>query len=230
MDDSTFLNEYGPYMQWAATFFSILYVILAARESIWCWPIGILGTLLFFIVVVNVGLFSDGLLQVFYIVMSIYGWVSWARKPGVTLARQVQSSVQARAPQDDLLDTDIKTEPTGLQISYLSVGNHFNAILAGVFFTIILGFFWRFFGAALPFIDAFTTAFSIIATIMVTRKIIDNWIYWIVIDLISVGVYWYRGLPVFALLFVVYTIIAVYGWYSWRGRMIAISGDATRTS
>ena len=82
--------------------------------------------------------------------------------------------------------------------------------------TILLGLFWRFFGAAMPFIDASTTAFSILATFMVAEKILSNWIYWIIIDTISIMVYWMRDIPLIALLFAIYVILATFGYLSWK--------------
>ena len=69
-------------IEWLATIFSIIYVILAARESIWCWPFGLIGVTLSFLVYIDpdVCLYSDATLQVYYIVMSVYGWIAWRKK------------------------------------------------------------------------------------------------------------------------------------------------------
>jgi nicotinamide mononucleotide transporter len=93
-------------------------------------------------------------------------------------------------------------------------------ILLGGLFTFLMGNFWMQFGAALPFTDAFTTVFSIIATILVARKNLENWLYWIVIDIVATGVYINREMYPTALLFFLYTLIAVFGWINWKNMIV----------
>ncbi len=176
------------WVQWLAVLFNILYVIYAARQNIWCWPFGLIGVSLLLSIYINVQLYSDALLQIFYMGMSIYGWISWRHSQDAT-----SPSIHQVAPLRHLL--------------FLAIGS------AGA---IILGFFWQKFGAALPFIDAFTTSFSIIATFLVARKVLENWIYWIVIDLVCVYVYWLREIYLVSMLFLLYTVLAIFGWISWR--------------
>ncbi len=173
--------------QWLAVLFNVLYVIFAARENIWCWFFGMIGVSLLFVIYLDVRLYSDALLQVFYFIMSVYGWYSWKHQSNTSSA-----------------------------IHRISIKSHFNYLLLGTSAAILMGFFWKYFGAALPFIDAFTTSFSIIATFLVARKVLENWIYWMVIDAICVCVYWSRDIPLIALLFILYTVLAIYGWFIWR--------------
>ncbi|MDH3243362.1 MAG: nicotinamide riboside transporter PnuC [Saprospiraceae bacterium] len=170
-----------------ALLFNILYVIFATREQIICWVFGLIGVSLLLAIYVEARLYSDATLQVFYIVMSIYGWASWSKR---------------------------RKQPT-LSISILPIRRHAWLLVLGVIMTVLLGKFWTLFDAALPFADAFTSSFSIIATFMVARKILENWIYWIVIDTVCVVIYVERELWVIALLFVIYTIIAIFGWKVW---------------
>ena len=176
--------------QWLAVLFNVLYVILAARENILCWVFGLIGVSLLLFIYLDVKLYSDALLQVFYFAMSIYGWYNWKRQ----------------------------TNNSSLSIQKLPIQDHVGYLLIGTLAAVLLGFFWKYFGAALPFIDAFTTSFSVIATFLVARKILENWIYWIVIDSVCVYVYWMRDIPLIAWLFLFYTILAVYGWSAWRRR------------
>ena len=174
-----------------AVIFSIIYVILAARQNILCWLFGIIGVVLSFVVYVDVKLYSDATLQVFYLIMSIYGWWAWSAK----------------------------REAEELSISVWPIQNHLLAVSGGILLALGLGSFWEWNGAALPYIDAFTTSFSIIATLMVTRKILENWIYWIIIDFVCIFVYYHREIFLFSALFLVYCIIAVFGFYNWRRQM-----------
>lgn len=173
-----------------ATIFSIIYVILAAKENIWCWFFGLIGTVLSLWVYVNFKLYSDASLQVFYIGMSIYGWMTWRQKGNISA--------------------------TKLPITALKIKTHFLLFIVGTALAILLGFFWQSFGAVLPFIDAFTTSFSIIATFLVAKKILENWIYWIVIDFACIFIYFNRGMYLFSLLFFVYFIIAIFAYLAWK--------------
>jgi len=187
------------WIQWGAFVFSIIYVLLAARENIWCWFFGLISVILAFIVYIDpeVRLYSDALLQVFYAVMSIYGWWSWRARPQMT-------------------GDQLEIEEVPLSISTWSIKEHLLAIILGTGLSFMLGWMWSQFGAALPYIDAFTSAFSIIATLMVTRKILENWLYWIVIDFVCIFVYIHRELYLFSLLFFIYCIIAIVGYINWR--------------
>lgn len=189
--------ELGP-TQWLAVIFSIAYVILAAKESIWCWPFGIIGCVLSFIVYADpeVKLYSDAMLQVFYIGMSIFGWWNWNNN-----AKEA---------------TDVKKK---VEISRWPLKNHFIALIVGGFLAVLLGYFWTWMNAALPYADAFTTSFSIIATVMVTQKIIENWIYWIIIDLACIVIYLERELYLFTFLFLIYTVIAFFGYLNWKRQL-----------
>jgi len=180
------------WLQWFAFVFSILYVIYAARENIWCWLFGMVSVSFLFVIYYQTRLFSDALLQVFYMAMAVYGWITWS-----------QTNKEGSVP-----------------ITTLSPRMHFVLIAVGFGVALLLGKFWTYFDAALPYVDAFTSSFSIIATFMVARKILENWLYWIVIDLVCIFVYIDRSIYLIAFLFLVYTLLAVYGWKIWYHRWI----------
>jgi len=190
-------------VQWLAFAFSIIYVILAAAENIWCWFFGIISVVLAFIVYVDpeVRLYSDAVLQVFYVVMSIYGWWSWR---------------QQRKGETETAVLDTASHAEELQITEWPFKNHLILFFIGSLLAFALGWFWTLMNAALPYIDAFTTSFSVIATILVARKVLENWLYWIVIDFVCIFVYAHRGLYLFSLLFFIYCVIAVFGYLNWR--------------
>ncbi len=178
------------WLQWLAVLFNVLYVILAARSSIWCWAFGFVGVGLLFFIYVDARLYSDASLQIFYAAMAIYGFWSWRH-----LSQQ---------------EHRVRRMP-GRQHAILGV--------IGILGAWALGTFWTQFGAALPYIDALTTSFSILATYMVARRYLSNWLYWIVIDLVCVWVYLVRDLPLIAALFFVYSILAVYGYLRWKKQL-----------
>jgi nicotinamide mononucleotide transporter len=175
------------WVQWLAFVFNVLYVILAAREKIWCWFFGFIGVSLLLVIYLEARLYSDALLQVFYQVMAVYGWITWSANKGK------------------------ETIP----IIRLKAKDHVYPILAGIAGTFLLGFIFSNLQAAIPYIDAFTSAFAVVATFLVARKILENWIYWIVIDTVCIIVYISRDLPLIALLFGIYVILAVNGLLQW---------------
>ena len=170
---------------------SIAYAILASKNNIWCWFFGILSPIfsmyaLFF----YFQLYAEVYLQVYYIGMAVYGFYSW--KYG---------------------SSDHKEKA----IEVWSFNKHAILIFCGSILTFILGYFLKnYTEAASTYIDSFTTVFAILATFMTARRILENWIYWIIIDSISIYLYFDRGGILFALLFLAYTIIAVYGFINWR--------------
>lgn len=170
--------------------FGLAYVLLAARENIWCWPAALIGTGTAILLFWDASLLMESALNVYYLAMAVYGWWHW-RHGG----------------QQD----------SGLVISSWQSRQHFQAIALIAVLTLVSGLMLsRHTGAALPFVDSFTTWSAVITTWMVARKILQNWLYWIVIDSVSVWLYLQRELYLYALLFTAYTIIAVFGYLTWR--------------
>ena len=161
-----------PIWEWIAVLTGILYVILAALRNNLCWIFAIASSGIFIYLCLDGKLYIESVLQAFYIVMAIVGWVSW-RKNGQSESGQT----------DELLDSqeskgDVKTWP----LSY----HGFNILISGAV-AFLLGFcFDTFTDQANPYMDAFTTIFSLAATYMVVKKVLENWIYWIVIDIVSI--------------------------------------------
>jgi len=189
------------WLQWLAFIFGIIYVILAARENIWCWPVGLISVVIAFFVYADpeVRLYSDAILQIFYAVMSLYGWWVWTRR---------NSRTNEMAGDSEAVKITIQKWPPS---------RHFVSIALGLVLALLWGKFCMMqFAAQLPYIDAATTVFSLIATYMVTQKMLENWLYWIVIDVVCIFVYLHRELYLFSIMFLVYTIVAVVGYRNWR--------------
>ena len=183
------------------------YVVLAAKENIWCWFFGIIGAAMWaYAAYAFFGLYIDALLQLYYVGISIYGWQQWTKH-----------SKSQHEIIDDLNDFE---NSKNLNISKLSLNDNFKIIGGGLLLSFLVGFlFDKFTPAASTYLDAFTTVFSIITTALVTRKILDNWMYWIVIDSVYVYLYASRAGYLFALLNVVFVIISIFGFLEWKRRM-----------
>lgn len=177
-------------LEWVSVGFGVAYVILAARQNIWCWPAALIGTGTAVLLFWDVSLVMESGLNVYYLAMALYGWWQW-RYGG-----QNHSELTVRS---------------------WAFSKHLWAIALIALLTVLSGYtLQQNTQAALPYLDSFTTWSAVLTTWMVARKILENWLYWIVIDIVSVYLYWERGLVLYALLFVVYTVVAVYGYRQWK--------------
>jgi nicotinamide mononucleotide transporter len=159
------------------------------RESIWCWYAAFASTAIFLFLFWDVELMMESALQLYYLAMAVYGWWHWRHPPG--------------ARQD-------------LQITRFSARQHAVAITAVLLVSAVSGaLLAQFSSAALPFLDSFTTWGSVLTTWMVARKILENWLYWLVIDSVSIFLYIDRQLYLTALLFAAYVVIVIFGYLQW---------------
>lgn len=167
----------------------LVYVILAAHNSIWCWLFGIVGSCLSIILFYKYyNLVAESMLYIYYVATGIYGWVNWKK------AEQEKS----------ITSKPIKT--------------HLILISSGLAATYLLSLFIQkvFADASYPLLDSFTTIFSIITTILVVQKWIENWLYWIVINTLTVFLYFAKGLDFYGSLTIVYVGMSIYGYFNWR--------------
>ncbi len=173
---------------------AILYLLLAAKEDVKCWYAAIISSLLYFFIMYDAGLIMEAYLQVFYIIMALYGLLQW------TKLIQINSNNTIRT---------------------WSNIQHFITISSVIILAIITGFILtKYTNAAMPFLDAFTSWGAIITTYMVAKKILENWIYWFVIDAISIYLFLSRGLYLTSMLFLVYLIIICFGYIAWRKKYL----------
>jgi len=172
---------------------NIAYVVLAVKEKILCWPFGILASAISIWFFVQIGLFAEALLFLYYVIMGIYGWWSWSQGGKVGI---------------------------GLKIQVWGLFRHLTIIMVGICCSFLLGAVLNGWTAAeSPYFDSFTTIFSFIATWLTTRKVLENWIYWIVVDLATIFLYASKDAFLYAALSLVYAGMAVYGFNEWKKRM-----------
>ena len=176
-----------------AVVLAIAYLVLAIRQNIWCWAAAAVSTLLYLWIMYASKLYMESALQVFYLAMAVYGWQQWRHggAQGGELA--------------------VTTWP--LRYHALAIGS----VLLLVWISGDL--LARYSDAALPHLDSFTTWGAIVATFMVARKILENWLYWFVIDAVSIALYLGRDLYLTAGLFAAYLVMIVIGYRSWRASM-----------
>lgn len=174
--------------------FGLAYVIFAARENIWCWPCAFIGTGTAIFLFWDASLLMESGLNIYYLAMAVFGWWQWQYG-----GRKDNDKAQV------------------LSISSWGINQHLLCLAVIAALTAVSGYLLsQNTSAALPYVDSFTTWSAVITTWMVARKILQNWLYWVVIDAVSVWLYYERGLYLYALLFVAYTVIAVFGYLQWR--------------
>ncbi|MGR8949368.1 MAG: nicotinamide riboside transporter PnuC [Gammaproteobacteria bacterium] len=184
--------------EYAAVFLGIAYLILAARENIWCWACALISTCIYTALFWNESLLMESALNVYYIAMAVYGWWQW--RPGQSWS-SAQSAGHAKS---------------NLKITKWQSSRHVVVIAAVIMMAVISGaLLSRHTTAAWPYIDSFTTWGAVVTTWMVANKILENWIYWFVIDGVSIPLYLDRGLYLTACLFTAYLVIVVLGYFAW---------------
>ena len=174
------------YLEWFAVITGIIYVILAAKSKISCWIFALMSSAAYVYLCFFANLYLETVLQLFYFVMGIIGWVLWNR------------------PKEE-----VTVRTWGIKWNLL------NIVLSGIA-TIVLGYIFKTHTAQVyPYLDAFIFSFCLSATFMITKKVHEGWIYLIIIDIFSIYLYAGRDLYLSAGLYLIFTGIAVFGWMEW---------------
>ena len=202
-----------------AVILALAYLGLAIRQSSWCWPAAIASTSIYIFLMYGAGLYMESALQVFYIVIAVYGWRQWTR--GAASPLPAESGTGPAAATLHMADDPARTgRRIPLQVSTWPWNYHAVAVAAIALASAVSGeLLARFTDAAFPYADSFTTWGAIVTTWMVARKILENWIYWFVIDSVCVFLYFSRELYLTAGLFVIYLILVVAGYQAWLASM-----------
>jgi nicotinamide mononucleotide transporter len=172
----------------AAVFLAVSYLILAIRQNIYCWVAAFISSSLYIGLFFIERLYMESILQIFYAIMAIYGWHQWP----------------------DGIEKNL-----GIEINTWSLRRHAAVVVSIGGLSLLFGWGMSHTDSVFPFVDSFTTVAAIIATYMVTRKVLENWIYWFVIDGVSIYLYFSRELYLTAFLFLVYLVLIVIGFRTW---------------
>ena len=178
------------------TILGFLYLWLEFRENAWMWVVGCIMPAIYIVVLYQAGIYADCGMEVYYFLAGIYGLIIWLR--GKTEKGETVSI--RRTPHKTFV---------------------WLALLFVILFAAIAIFLRECTDSRVPYIDSFTTSLSVIAMWMLSRKYIEQWWVWFVVDAASSGLYIYKGVYGRSLLYAVYTIMAIYGYYVWRKKMRA---------
>jgi len=179
------------YVEVLGVIISIIYLFFSIRQNILLWPTGILSALLYMIVFYQSKFYADMGLNGYYFIISIYGWIVWKKGGSKNGKDMPVSRIGAKLAMGLLVITTA---------AFFGIG-------------VLLD---RFTDSPIPYWDALTTAVSFTATWMLARKMLEHWILWIVVDAISMGLYFYRELYPTLILFAIYTTMAVVGFIEWK--------------
>ena len=182
------LWQWSP-LEVGAVLFAVLYLVLAIRQNILCWICAGISTAIYVYLFLGAQLYMESALNVFYFAMAIYGFSVWYRG---------------------------RSDNHELSVSKWPLTTHVPAIAAVIVASLVSGYLLdAHTDAAFPYIDSLTTWSAIWATFLVARKVLENWWYWLVIDIASIFIYWSRDLQLTSLLFVVYVVMIPFGLISW---------------
>ena len=177
-----------------AVFLGFAYLALIMKQNIWGWYAAFGSTAIFSWLFWDVSLVMESGLNVYYLIMAVYGWWVW------------------RGNSEP--DTEIKTEKL---IQTWSVGRHVFVIGSVILISLATGYgLEKNTTAALPYLDSFTTWGAVITTYMVAQKVLENWWYWLVIDSVAIYLYVDRELYLVALQMAVYIVMIFFGWFIWQ--------------
>ena len=175
-----------------AVFLSVTYLLLAIKQNLWCWVAAFISTLIYTILFFDASLLMDSALNMFYLVMAIYGWYSWKYGNGIN-----------------------KNEE--LEITSYGLNKNLKIIGALIIVSLILGYIMaNYTSADFAYLDTFTTVFAVFTTYTLTKKVLENWLYWIVIDSVSIYIYINKGFYLTAVLFAFYTVLAFIAYNNWK--------------
>lgn len=179
---------------------SVAYLVLAAKESLWCWFFALVSVICYTVILFDANLYAETALQGYYGFMAVYGFYQW-RNPSST---------------DLALDQSEAETP----ILIMTMKQHFWFIVLILAGTAFIGFLLsNYTHAAIPYLDAFTTVGALFTTWLVTKKYIENWLYWIVVDGAGIYLYFTKEFYLTSLLFVAYVIIVIVGFFNWKKKL-----------
>lgn len=175
---------------------SVIYLFLSIKQKSALWIFGFISSAFYVVIFFQSKFYADMSLQFYYLVVSVYGWINWQRK------------------------TD-ETKNSTLPTTRISGKKQYLEYIAGTIAVYLIYFFILYFltDSPFPIADSVVGAFSVIATWMLAKKKIENWIVWIFVDAFAAGLYFYKNLYPTAVLFIVYTIMAVVGYFQWNKEM-----------
>lgn len=181
-------------LEWVAVSTGIMSVWFSMKENIWVYPTGIVSVLIYVYIAFNYKLYADMGVNFYYFIMSVYGWYFW---------------IHPKNENDDQVPVTTNTNKEHLFSAFLTIAS----------FSILYFVLSNFTDSDVPFWDSLTTCFAILGMFLMARKKLESWVAWIITDLISIPLYYYKGLVLTSFQFLFFTAIAIAGFVAWRRSM-----------
>ena len=188
-------NTYAPteiYLEITAVIFGFLSVWFAKSNKIWVYPTGLVSTSIFVYLLLKWGLLGDMMINAYYFIMSIYGWYIWTRKVDETHHTPISRTTK-------------KEKLTSL---FIFIGT--------LFFVFIVYKGFNKWNGWVAYVDTLTTAIFFVGMWLMARRKMENWIYWIIGDIISVPLYFYKGYTFTSFQYLIFTVAAIFGYLEWK--------------
>lgn len=182
-------------LQIVGTLLGLLYLWLEYKANIWVWIVGAIMPMVHGMLYLQSGIYADAAMQLYYVAAGIYGLFVWLRGEKRSEKR-----------------VDIQHTPKKWIFSLVAV---YVVLHISLYFLLT-----EFTDSRVPLFDSMSTALSIVAMWMLSRKLVEQWLVWLVVDMISVGLYLYKGIPITAMLYILYCALAVAGYMRWRKQVL----------
>ena len=181
------------WVEIAGALLGVMYVFLSVKQNILTWLLGLLTSFLYIFVFFDSGFYADMTLQFYYVWVSIYGWIIWAKGKPTNYGKE-----------------ELPVSRTNKKMAIILLGISF--LLWGLIWFILK----KFTNSPVPVGDSFITSLSIVATWMLARKKIEHWLVWIIVDSVSLLLYIYKELYPTVVLYAIYTVAAIWGYIVWK--------------
>ncbi|MDY0103548.1 MAG: nicotinamide riboside transporter PnuC [Lentimicrobium sp.] len=194
----TNLND-TTWFEGVAAVLGIASVWYARRENILVYPTGIVSVLIYVYICYSNRLYADAGINFFYAIMSVYGWYNWTRNSGDNNTLEISANNR-------------RQQIAGISLTIVS-------------YWAIIGLIWMlnfndkaYMSSYVPWVDSFTTSIFLVGMLLMARKKVENWIYWIIADVVSIPLYFYKGLVFTSFQYIIFLILAILGYIEWRNR------------
>lgn len=200
-------NTYEIVLEAIATIFGLLSVYFSIKKNIWVYPTGIISTVLYVYILFNFGLLGDMMINFYYSLMSIYGWILWSKSSEDHLHVEVSAATKKEWTLATILFVLSLFLVTVIYYYKPFIDNHFS------FANIELGLYhldWA------NWLDVFTTAIFLVGMWLMAKRKVENWIFWIIGDIICIPMMIYKGLGITSVQYLVFTVMAIVGYFEWK--------------
>ena len=202
------------WLDMLTTALGLTYILLEYRASIWMWAVGFAMQSLGIVLYYQKGLYADCGMEFYYLAMTVYGWWNWKASPLPSPKGEGETPQKEKTPITSWLSRPHSLRE-GLRVGLLTL------VAWGILY------FWlaTCTDSRVPLADSFTTSLSFVGIWALARKYLEQWLIWIVVDVVTCGLYFYKDIPFKASLYALYVIIAIAGYRKWRRMMMSESSD-----